>query len=296
MPGEHTRKEQGPAIGRIAVPGGEIALHRWEPTGDMAPTGVAIVLLHAAASGPRALGRLAERLKAQGHDVFVPALAGYGDTVIAGETDSIAENIAVARHTAAFARAVPGITRVVLAGHSMGGVVALRAALAGVPHDAVVGYEPVAFGALDRAEADDRALVAWDTDIAQRFLALIARGQAEAAVARFVEAWNEVEWERLPAHVRAALTADAPRLARDIAAINGDTTPAAAYAAITTPVLLLSGDRSPPVTRRICMRLAAVLPRAREVAIPGAGHMGPAFAPTHVAAAITAFLCSRDLK
>jgi pimeloyl-ACP methyl ester carboxylesterase len=54
-----------------------------------------------------------------------------------------------------------------------------------------------------------------------------------------------------------------------------DETPAAAYAALKAPALLITGEHSTVAAHATIRRLAAALPSASVFTVPGAGHMGP---------------------
>ncbi len=273
------------AIAMIRAEFGDVEVHGWgEQTGGEAAA--TIVLLHAAASSPRALGRLAQQLSGDGWRVIAPALAGYGATAGLADRDPIAAHVAVAR--AVIAQAGDG-GPVTLVGHSMGGLVALRTALVEPRVAAVAVYEPVAFGVLDPSTEPDAIAIAWDRRIAETLMSRVDAGESEAGVAAFVEAWNEMAWDKLPEPVRAGLVAAAPRLRREVATVTVDAMRAEAYAAIRAPVLLLRGDRSPLAVRLIAERLHAALPGSRLETIAGAGHMGPVLAPGAIAAAISSF-------
>ncbi len=113
----------------------------------------------------------------------------------------------------------------------------------------------------------------------------IAAGDPEAGVRVFVEAWNEVAWDALPASVRARLVAAAPAMAREIRAGSSRLVPLERIAA---PVLILQGSASPAITARMTTRLHAGIPGSRRVVLDGCGHMGPVQASASVAAAIEA--------
>jgi pimeloyl-ACP methyl ester carboxylesterase len=263
----------------ISTACGDVDLHEW---GEGSPT---IVMLQAAASSPRAIARLGQRLADGGATVLAPALAGYGATAELVHVDPIAAHVEVARAVLARERGP-----VVLFGHSMGGLIALRTALAMPDIAAVAVYEPVAFGVLDRMVEPEASAAAWDRRIAEVLIAKVDAGEQEVGVRTFVEAWNEVAWEALPEPVRRGLVAAAPRLRREVAAVTLDDAPAGIYTAIRVPVLILRGDRSPAAVRLIAERLHAGLPGSRLETLPGLGHMGPVLAPDAVAAAFTSFV------
>ena len=53
------------------------------------------------------------------------------------------------------------------------------------------------------------------------------------------------------------------------------------------PVLILRGDKTPPVAARVAQVLATLIGPARLETIPGFGHMAPVTDPGRIAAAIT---------
>jgi len=259
---------------------GQIEVHEWGAGRS------AIVLLHAAASGPRALSRLAEAMAKHGVRVLAPALAGYGDTFTAGDADAIGAHVVVARAVLDDVDA----ERVALFGHSMGGLVALRTALAVRAEVSVIAYEPVAFGALDRTRQPDATAAGWDRRIAEQLIDAVARGEPEAGVAAFVEAWNEVRWAALPEAARRSLVSAASRLAAEVACVSRDATPASAYAALGHRLTLLRGTHSPDAVRLIADRIAAATPGSTLVEMADAGHMAPVMQTDAVADAILSTL------
>jgi pimeloyl-ACP methyl ester carboxylesterase len=242
------------------------------------PPASALVLLHAAGSSPRALDRLAHRLA-----------PGIGRTVappIEAADDAIG---AAATRVAALLNGLPDRPRV-LFGHSMGGLVALEALARGANAEAVVLYEPIVLSLLDPHDPDDRAALDWDRTVISEFRHRLAAGEAEVGVAGFVEAYGEMRWAAIPPPARAELVRGAASLLALASATQAATLDRAALARLTVPTLLLDGDRSPDVARRMAARLAAILPGAVRVTVPGSGHMGPISAAGEVARSIAAFL------
>ncbi len=56
------------------------------------------------------------------------------------------------------------------------------------------------------------------------------------------------------------------------------------------PVLLLRGEKSPPITAIVNAELADRFPNATEVMVNGAGHMAPITHESDIAAQVKAFL------
>jgi pimeloyl-ACP methyl ester carboxylesterase len=66
--------------------------------------------------------------------------------------------------------------------------------------------------------------------------------------------------------------------------------PADRYAPVSTPTLLLTGERGPGYLATAAAALATALPAARHVVLPGADHGAPQQAPRLVAGALAPFL------
>lgn len=226
------------------------------------------VLLHAAAAGPHSLAGLARALAAPGRQIVAPALSGYGGTTLTGPR--LAGHIAAA--TLALTR-YPAERRV-LFGHSIGGLVALGAARHA---DAVVLYEPIVLATLRQDVPAERTAGDWDRDLAAAYAADMRAHRPDAAVRRFLAAWNETEWADLPEAAQARLIRLAPVLWQDLdVAVEP-------IGALPARLTLLCGDTSPPITRLMANRLAPP-----PTVIPGAGHMAPVLMPAAIAPYIVA--------
>lgn len=243
------------------------------------------VLLHAAGSSPRALDRLARNLAGRAWATLAPAMVRDGT--------SLAVGVPAFRDAVELVRGLmdrPTQGSRLLFGHSMGGLVAIKALIAGVKADALVLYEPIVLSLLDRRDAEDQTARAWDAEFIREFRRLVASGNAQAGVASFVDAYGDVPWRDLPAPVQIELTARAPRLLAEAEATHTAELEAADVAGLQLPVLILQGQRSPPIPGRMAMRLAALLPQAQTATVDGAGHMGPISAAGMVGDEIGAFL------
>lgn len=243
-----------------------------------------VVLLHANAAGPWGLGPLAERLLRPGRRILAPALHGYGATRVTGAGDPVDAHLAVAR----WALDSGGDRGTVLFGHSLGGLTALLAAAGRDDLAALVLFEPIVHAALDPADPEDRALGAAEQATIARIRECVDRGEAEAGLSAFIEAWNETPWADMPAKLRNRLLADAGRLASETGAVARRTIPDGFWATVATPAHVLYGDRSLPLAARLAGRLAARLPQASVRCLPGLGHMAPALAAPVIAAEIEA--------
>ncbi len=219
-----------------------------------------LVMLHAAAAGPQSLTALAVELLRPGRRIVAPALNRYGTTVMRNETDRVRAHHDVLRATLD----VHPAERRLLFGHSMGGLIGL---LEAASFDAIVLYEPIVVACVE-----DERLIEWDRAIV-----------AKADISEFVTAWNDTPWQALPETARARLQAMAPTLIADMQVVSFYPFDVRRVREVATPVLLLQGEKSPPITHAMTTRLAELLPLATRIVVPSCGHMGPVQAPTVIA-------------
>ncbi|WP_196073368.1 alpha/beta fold hydrolase [Nakamurella alba] len=174
-----------------------------------------------------------------------------------------------------------------LLGESSGAVLALEAALAGVPVRGVIAYEP--------PFVVDAGRPSVPADYVQRIDAHIAAGRRLDAFKQFslegvgmpaemVEGIAEGPWWPLVEPVAHTLAYDG-RIMRDT--MRGSASPLARYAAVPVPVLVLAGAESWPFVHSAAQALAAVLPAGELELLPGADHQ---LQPATVAGPIAAFV------
>jgi pimeloyl-ACP methyl ester carboxylesterase len=168
-------------------------------------------------------------------------------------------------------------TNVHLVGHSYGGGVALHVALARPGRIASMAlYEPSAFHLLRQMGGPGAVAHAEIAGVARHICHGVVTGDYRGAVAVFVDYWNGPGiWNTLRPPVQNALIRWAPKGPLDFRALIDERTPANAYRALNFPVLILRGERAPMPTRVIAEGLSELLPASRQMAIDGAGHMGP---------------------
>ncbi|GIG70945.1 alpha/beta fold hydrolase [Phytomonospora endophytica] len=175
-------------------------------------------------------------------------------------------------------------TPLLLVGHSSGGVAAL---------EALVATPELFTGALLFDPAVTLRADPWDEPLA-RSRAAVAEGKPGRAMRIFSR-----EVLRLPTPVawlggayvalRKPYRELVPRQIDDMKAIHELGVRLGAYAAITTPVLLLRGERSTALARERDEALAAVLPNADQAVLAGLPHDANRTAPGAVAHAIDGF-------
>ncbi len=178
--------------------------------------------------------------------------------------------------------------KVHLVGHSYGGGVALRAAVERPNRIASLTlYEPSAFHLLKAMGARGAVALAEIQAIATQIGEAVITGDYRGGVSSFVDYWGGPgAWAALRPSVQAALTRWTPKAPLDFRALIDEPTSASAYADLRFPALIMRGERAPAPTRLIAETLPTLMPAARLVVIPGAGHMGPLTHASEVNAAI----------
>jgi pimeloyl-ACP methyl ester carboxylesterase len=214
-------------------------------------------------------------------DVMAPDLLGYG--VSGGWPTSTPVSLDAEAQAVA-----PLLQRgaVHLVGHSYGGAVALQIALRWPERvKSLVLYEPVRF-ALLFGHADTREAAEVIVGVGRRIGMAVLSGRRHAAAERFVDYWaGDGTWPRLSERRRHALAERMPKVQAEFEALFADRVPAAMYRALTMPVQLIGGSRSPLPARLVLDALSAQWPHATRTTLAGLGHMGPVDAAPRVLAA-----------
>ena len=244
----------------------------------------AVLLLHGVGGGRAIWGDAASgtaRAVAQaGYRAVALDLPGYGDSASMGAPDLAA---LVAGVRAVIGRL--GAGRVVLLGHSMGGMVA-QELMAQSPlgvDGLILACTSASFG---KADGD------WQAQFLAERLAPLDAGLGMAAMA-----------DRL---VPGLVSADAPDAVRKIARDVMARVPEAAYrsalraiagfdrraalAAIQVPALLLAAEHDRTAPPEVMARMAARIGGAEYVCLAGAGHIANVEAPVAFNAAVVSFL------
>ncbi|MDO5704557.1 MAG: alpha/beta hydrolase [Paracoccus sp. (in: a-proteobacteria)] len=233
----------------------------WPGDTDRPALALHCMMASAAYWGPLA-GRMNGRVDLRGFD-----MPGHGRSAAwqPGDTDF---------HTAVTRIAAGAIDRPIdLIGHSIGATVALRIAVA-APEAvrSLTLIEPVLFAAAG----------GWARDIDPAT-------DEEAAARAFLGVWGASRYDDLPPAAQAAVRLQiwlvketAPTLNDDAARILRPD----GLESIDAPVMLISGQDSPPLIHRIAENLAARLPDVGIATVEGAGHMAPITHPDQVAGLI----------
>ena len=165
-------------------------------------------------------------------------------------------------------------TSVHLVGHSFGGALALR--LAELYPERVLSvslYEPISLGVFHGvSKEDDRHLL----QKMQRLGSHMACSQPLNAMAHFIDFWMGAgSWEALGQDAQCKLAHYAAIAARDFQDGLHEAIHTSGHLPLPGPVLLMYGDQTIDVARRICQSLAGCLPGAALECLAGSGHMGP---------------------
>jgi pimeloyl-ACP methyl ester carboxylesterase len=259
--------------------------------GTQAARTTRVIALHCSGSGAAQWRRLGEMLGAA-YELVAPE--HYGCDGVGPWTGDHAFALAdeAARAIALIDEAYDSVH---LVGHSYGGAVALHTAL--VRPDRIASltlYEPTAFHLLKQF-AGGAAALAEITAVARKTGDGIISGDYRGAAACFVDYWSGPgAWGAMRPAAQNALTRWVPKAPLDFTALFEEPTPAAAYADLHVPVLILCGEQAPTPTRVIAQRLSALIPAARLAVLTGAGHMGPLTHPLEVNALIARHIAQAE--
>lgn len=257
-----------------------------------------VVLLHASAGSARQWHALAERLQPH-FDVRAVDLHGHG----AQPSWSGDGPFSLAHEARRVEPLLRRAGRVHLVGHSYGGAVALYLATAHPQRVAsLTAFEPMAYhwlmdaappGELDCMPGPQQAALAM-AGIAHVVGEALLRGDTHEAGRVFVDFWSGGEsWQHMPGSQRDAVAGRMRAVHQQFGAVIRARYSRGQLAWVPAPMLMLSGERTVMLTRRLADELRTALPHAQHVTVPKAGHMGPVTHPEAVNALIAGFLMER---
>ncbi len=253
---------------RVERNGASIAYRR-----SGAPAGLPLVLLHATLSSSAQLRGLSGLLEELGPVIALDRRAS-GASVVAqpGHPIDVAEHVA----DIAAVLAAEGLGPALLVGHSYGGCVALETAarrpelVAGV-----VAYEPPYVAV---APPEVRT---WSLVLGERSSAAYGEGGPAAAAELFMRAVSgDRAFEALKGRSRAFVLEQGGGAAADAALLGLEP---AGLSRIACPVVLAAGDSRGPAYDGVADALAARIPGARLLRLPGLAHPAPVTNPERVA-------------
>jgi pimeloyl-ACP methyl ester carboxylesterase len=154
--------------------------------------------------------------------------------------------------------------------------------------------EPAVVSLLTGSEAGDSARRAFFTYGLDPARAAFTRGDSVTAIRYFVDAVSgRGTFDRLPPATQADMLAHTFEMRREMVAERADYLPTVSCAElsrITTPVLLIRGERSPRIFQLITDELARCLANDTTVIIPGAGHASNRDNPAYYNQTVARFL------
>lgn len=227
-----------------------------------------VVTVHGSMDRGASFLKLARELR--GTDVVRYDRRGYGRSAEAGTCADLTEQVDDLL-------AVMDERPAVVVGHSFGGVIALG--LAARRPDLVTGllaFEP------------PMPWAPWwpETSAGGAVVAAAVRGGAGDAAELFMRRIvGDAVWERLPEATRRRRRAEGPALVAEIHAMREGPAPFVAEA-IEVPAVLGHGGAAAARHRRAAKELAASIPGATLLVVPGAGHGAHSTHPGELAAAV----------
>lgn len=249
-------------------------------------SGPPVVLVHSSASGYRQWQRLVDDLQGR-YRVIAVNLFGYGKTSPwpAARPLTAADQASLVAAAAAIAG-----EPVALVGHSLGGAVAMEAAV--LLSDRVrllIAFEPILFAHL--ASHGPAGAYAEIAGIATRFNELARAGDWNAVGEWFVDYWSGGgAWAAMTPQRRHNMLAMLPAVVHEWDMATSGLRPLASWSAITAPVHLLHAADTRAPTRAIVKLLAATYPGWQVQEVPSGGHMAPLSRPDLVNPLIAARL------
>jgi pimeloyl-ACP methyl ester carboxylesterase len=250
-------------------------------------SGETVVCIHSSASSSGQWRALMESLSDR-YRVLAPDLYGYGKSPAwPGDRELQLED-----EIGLFSNALPPMQRVHLIGHSYGGLIALRYALANPARIAsLIVYEPVGFFLLEGRRGFENARREIET-IREETSRLVDAGDAEGSAQRFVDYWvGPAAWSQTPDTARMALANGMRKVRFEWARGFDGSFPSRDLSTLPMPTLMLTGSGSTAAARGVVRVLRELLPgHAEVVELDGLGHMGPITHPEAVNTAVAAFL------
>lgn len=182
-------------------------------------------------------------------------------------------------------------------GNSAGAVITLK--LAASRPDllrGIVVHEPPMMGLLEDGSPEAAAWEAQETGAEAEVGRRIAAGDHAGAAEHFVDqvALGPGSWAAMPDAMRATMTANAPTFLDELNDPEWKFVDESQLAEYDGPVLITSGDQSPPIFRSVERRLAGLLPQARQTAYAGAGHIPHVTHPEKYLSEVVGFIESRE--
>jgi pimeloyl-ACP methyl ester carboxylesterase len=258
------------SIEHIDVKGINIALHKFGCRETM-------ILVHSSACDNRQWRGVVDYW-ADTHHVLAPDLIGCGDTdpwhgdapPTLGDDARIIELIISQQKGS-----------VHLIGHSYGGVVALKAALANASRlSSLTLIEPTAFYLLANGNETEQAIFCEIEHMSKDIADFVRNGDLQAGMMRFVDYWwGSGTWQNMAPKKQAALVTRISKVPNDLRQLFREPVHVEALQNLQVSTLVICGTASPKPARAISRIITQAIPNCRHRTIGFAGHMSPV---THI--------------
>jgi len=159
----------------------------------------------------------------------------------------------------------------------------------------IILHEPPVWSLLDARGPEAESLQAMAPTLAS-ILDRIAAGDHAGAAEQFTDEvmLGPGGWAGLPHDVREGMITNAATVPDELTDPQPWSIDEHAIAGYRGPVLLTSGDHSPPVHTAVTQRLTELLPQAEDVVCPGAGHIPHVTHPDEYVRHVLSFLSTRE--
>lgn len=169
-----------------------------------------------------------------------------------------------------------------LVGHSYGGAVSIRLALASQERlQSLILIEPEVYPLLKQIGEEE--LFAEPRRVCDIFVDVASKGAKEEAWGRFIDYYNgEGSWRSLPTTVRKGFIGMTPMAIAGWLALFTNPTTLEDCRKLKLPTTMLCGECTMEVERRLSKVIAKLIPDCRYKKIKGAGHLSPITHPKEV--------------
>ncbi len=253
--------------------------------------GTPVVMLHSSMSSKVQWYRLMQSLSKDFLAIAVD-LYGYGDSPNPDPADHFTLSHEVQLLEELLSHVI-GEEKIHIVGHSYGGAVGLCYSHKHRLTQKVVSltvYEPVAFHLLDRNQQGFKNAAT----VAEKVLEYIQKNQYKEGAEYFIDHWNGPgTFAAFPDNFQELLIKCAGKIPIDFQALFNTSLSSEDYKALTLPVLLMAGTRSPAEGLDIIDVLRNTLPDNRLHWVEG-GHMEPVNQPAVVNPIIEQFIRSQN--